>query len=150
MARYFVPTLGLILMTGFVSCKTSSATEAPTGREKPSCGLGWTQNAQPDTVSSDPFELLDAKLQGRCLDLTVRYGGGCGGADFFLLWNGTLAESFPAQAKLRLVLKDQDHCRALLTKTLSFDIGTIAQKQAVDFYLNERAEPLRFDPKAGN
>jgi hypothetical protein len=148
MARYFAHTLGIIIMAGFFSCKTKS-TDAASGREKPSCGLGWTQNAQPDTVSSDAFELLDATFNGRCLDITVRYGGGCGGADFFLLWNGTMGESAPAQARLRLVLKDQDHCRALLTQTLSFDIGTIAQKQAVDFYLNERPEPLRFDPKAG-
>ncbi len=139
-----------MLVTGFFSCKSSATPETTSGRDKPSCGLGWTKNARPDTVRSDAFELLDATLNGRCMDITVRYGGGCGGADFFLLWNGALAESAPAKATLRLILKDQDHCRALLTKTLSFDIGTLAQNQAVDFFLNDRPEPMRFDPKAGN
>jgi hypothetical protein len=114
---------------------------------KPGCSeMGWNLHLNPSGVQSDPFTLVDARMSGRCLEITVKHGGGCGGAVFSLLWDGSLAESLPEQARFRLVLDNQDRCRALITRTLSIDIATVNQGRAFEFRIDKLDKTLRFEP----
>lgn len=71
---------------------------------------------------SDDFELLEASLDEDCLLITVRYGGGCGGADFNLIAIEGETFSLPPQIPMRLILDDNDNCEALITEELQFDV----------------------------
>jgi len=114
---------------------------------KPGCSeMGWTLHLNPAAVQTDKFTLLDAKMSGRCLEVTVRHGGGCGGAVFSLLWDGSLAESLPEQANFRLVLDNQDRCKALITRTLSIDVAGVNQGRAFEFRLAGLDKTLLFEP----
>ena len=70
----------------------------------------------------DDFNLVGADIIGNCLQLTVRYGGGCGDIEFKLITTKNILESNPVQRNIRLSLKDEDYCKALLIKEISFDL----------------------------
>lgn len=74
---------------------------------------------------SDPFQLIDARIEGKMLKVDVEYGGGCGPADFELVWSGMLMKSLPPKASVKILLKDNDPCKALITKTVCFDISSV-------------------------
>jgi hypothetical protein len=56
----------------------------------------------------------------------VRYGGGCGFAQFELFGDGMFMESNPVQANILLSFKNEDSCKALLTAELEFDLSKLA------------------------
>ncbi len=70
----------------------------------------------------DPFQFQSAKIDGNCLKLVVQYGGGCEKVTFKLIDASVILESFPVQRNLRLSLEDNDHCEALITHELQFDL----------------------------
>jgi hypothetical protein len=74
---------------------------------------------------ADDFDFVAAEVVGDCLRLTIRYGGGCGNIDLKLIDGGFVWESFPHQRSIRLSLKDEDECEALVTKEVSFDLTPI-------------------------
>lgn len=150
MVRHLISGLLLILLA-FTACKPKSEPQTNGGdRGKPACGEGWIKNSHMDTLRSDPFELVSATMKGRCMEFTVRYGGGCGEVDFKLIWDGNLRESSPEQARLRLILDDRDNCRALLIRTFAFDVATINPGKPTVFYIENLKEPVLFDPMAGD
>jgi hypothetical protein len=78
---------------------------------------GWRQ---------DPYEFIEMHVDGDRLDVTVRYGGGCREHEFALLVNPAFLESYPVQ--MRGVLAHDakaDPCRALIQKTLQFDLSPL-------------------------
>ena len=75
-----------------------------------------------DTAPSDEFQLLSAVIEGHCLKIVVRYGGGCEEVTFQLIDAAVVMESFPIQRNIRLSLEDNDPCEALITQELLFDL----------------------------
>ena len=69
---------------------------------------------------ADEYFLQSASIDGNCLKMTVRYGGGCEEVLFQLFDADAIMESLPVQRNIRLSLEDDDHCEALITKDLSF------------------------------
>ena len=74
---------------------------------------------------SDDFDISDAIINGDCLEITVRVGGGCGDLNFDLLAVNEVMESLPTQRNIRVILDDQDFCKAMLQKTISFDLSSL-------------------------
>lgn len=75
-----------------------------------------------ENEKSDDFKLIEARLDADCLLITVRYGGGCGGADFSLIAIEGERFSLPPQIPMRLLLDDNDNCEALITEEIGFDL----------------------------
>ena len=73
----------------------------------------------------DPFMLEDVSLEGDCLTLKVQYGGGCGGAEFTLVDKNDIVKTFPVTRYIRLALKDQDNCEALITEDRIYDLSPL-------------------------
>lgn len=78
-----------------------------------------------ENAPRDEFILNSASITGDCLNLNISYGGGCGSIETKLLTNDVITLSNPPQMQVRLSLKDEDLCEALVTKDLSFDLKAI-------------------------
>jgi len=71
----------------------------------------------------DPWTFLSHRVEGDTLVLDVQYGGGCREHRFALLIDPAFMESHPVQVAARLAHDaDGDLCRALLTRTLRYDL----------------------------
>jgi hypothetical protein len=97
--------------------------------------LGPGAAMSPDTVGSavlandlggwpaDPLHFRSARIVGDSLVATVSYGGGCREHTFALVFSTVFMESHPVQVRGLLSHDaDGDLCRALLTRTLRFDL----------------------------
>jgi protein involved in sex pheromone biosynthesis len=73
----------------------------------------------------DEFDFADVQIINDSIHLTIRYGGGCGEVEFKLIDSEAIMESYPVQRNIRLSLKDEDTCEALITEELSFDLTPI-------------------------
>ena len=72
--------------------------------------------------ASDHFELLDAKIEGDSLLLSVQYGGGCAEHTFELM-AGPMLKSLPPKQLLEISHDAHgDNCRALLQTKIQFDL----------------------------
>lgn len=111
---------------------------------KPACN-SYIVDADLYNADSDPFELKDARLEGKNLMIDVEYGGGCGGADFTLAHNGIMTKSLPPQMTLKLHLTDNDHCRALVQKTLCYDISQLYGGKTFIVRLNGVDKTFRYE-----
>jgi hypothetical protein len=67
----------------------------------------------------------NAEIKGDSLALTIQYGGGCGNIELNLIDADVILESYPVQRNIRLSLKDEDPCKKLVIKEISFDIVPI-------------------------
>lgn len=75
---------------------------------------------------NDPFEILDAKISGETLSITVQYSGGCEKHEFDLFGNGIYMKSLPPQTSVILVHKaNNDKCRSLIEKVIEFDVSNL-------------------------
>lgn len=74
---------------------------------------------------NDEFDFTNVNLVQNCLKVTIQYGGGCGDIELKLIDSGYILESYPVQRNIRLSLKDEDYCEALITKKISFDLTPI-------------------------
>lgn len=75
-------------------------------------------------ATGDEYNLSDVKLNGNTLEITVRYGGGCGQVEARLL-AGPVLYTYPPIQQLRLVFQDNDPCEAYLQKTFHFDLSPL-------------------------
>ncbi len=82
-------------------------------------------------ASGDEFLLVGAELKGKCLEIEVEYSGGCGGDTWTLAWTGNLMKSLPPKANIYLHLKDEDACREVVRKKVSFDISSIYNGEVI-------------------
>ncbi len=74
---------------------------------------------------NDSFVFRNVEIYGDCLSITIEYGGGCGKVEIKLIDSGVIAESNPVQRNVRVSFKDEDSCKALITKKVSFDLTPI-------------------------
>jgi len=83
---------------------------------------------------SDPWTFLSHRVEGDTLSLDVQYGGGCREHRFALLVDPAFMESHPVQVFARLAHDaDGDLCRALLTRTLRFDLTPLRRHFEVSY-----------------
>ncbi len=79
----------------------------------------------------DATTILDARIVGDDLLLSVRYGGGCVDHDFWLAASTLFMESQPPQVAMLLSHNaHNDLCRALITRDLAFDLRPLARSFA--------------------
>lgn len=95
-----------------------------------------------NSLKTDPVILIDAKIEGDCLALTLQYGGGCTEhqIDLALILPECGTPPLPPPTfEIRHDAKG-DVCKALVTKEYSFDISGIREKgkSKTDFILNTR------------
>ena len=85
---------------------------------------------------ADEFYFQSATIDGNCLQLTVRYGGGCEDVIFQLFDASSILKSLPIQRNIRLSLEDNDFCEALVTQELSYDLTPLQVDGYSEIILN--------------
>ena len=105
------------------------------------CGPAITVGGGLITQEFDAFELVDATVNGQCLEVTIA-ATSCSSAGWSmeLFTFGEVAESMPTQTSARLLFDDAlDEvaftCQVLLTETYTFDLSD---------YLTPDVLPTRF------
>jgi hypothetical protein len=78
-----------------------------------------------ENAPDDSFHFKNVEIIGNCLKLTIEYGGGCGNVEIKLIDSGLVMESNPGQRNIRVSFKDEDFCKALVIKEISFDLSPI-------------------------
>ena len=98
-------------------------------------------------VPPDPYALEDLAVRGDSLHATVRFGGGCRTHEFRLLILKTFRESEPVQGDAVISHRaNGDPCRALLTRTLAFDLAPIREHYRQSYQREHGAIRLRLLP----
>jgi hypothetical protein len=74
----------------------------------------------------DPLEVIDLSIVNDSLKINFS-SGGCDGSswDVKLIDSGAILESFPVQRNLRLSLKNEELCKAIVFKEMTFDISKL-------------------------
>lgn len=127
-----IPTAALALLLWMVAGCLSAGPSEPVDTllvagDEASPALLVDRN-DPRPWPSDPWTFVAHEIQGDTLSLEVRYGGGCREHRFALLVDPAFMESFPVQVAARLAHDaDGDPCRALLTRTLRFDLSPLRE-----------------------
>jgi hypothetical protein len=76
---------------------------------------------------SQPFTIQSASLSESVLTVTVQYAGGCEDHLFTLEGSEQISKSLPPIRSIRLVSSGKkDLCKALIVKTLTFDVTPLA------------------------
>jgi len=92
--------------------------------KKTSASLGKSQ------VSTNTTVIRDVRIDGNALSIDVSYSGGCEDHFFELVGNEAISKSLPPLRSVRLVhTGTQDLCKAMILKTLEFDLSALAYKQ---------------------
>jgi hypothetical protein len=92
----------------------------------------------------DAYEFIEMHVDGDRLDVTVRYGGGCREHEFALLVNPAFLESYPVQMHGVLAHDAKaDACRALIQKTLQFDLNPLQRAYRAAYQTNTGRIHLR-------
>lgn len=103
-------------------------------------GTGQTIEMKPDRkgiatlgksqVSTNKTMLSNVEIAGNKLIVTVSYSGGCKEHQFDLVGDEAISKSLPPQRSIRIVhTGEPDLCKAMLIKTLEFDISNLAYKK---------------------
>jgi hypothetical protein len=126
--------LFILISLLFVECRKKKETTVDTNqeiqntvKEKPKNELmtihGDLGYEWPGTT--DPYEILETRVNGDTLTVTVQYGGGCEPHDFQMHQNMRWMKSMPPQLNIYLEHENNnDMCRALITQDLFFDLST--------------------------
>jgi hypothetical protein len=101
------------------------------------CGEILIDETAYNTAQVDPFEIEYAYIKDDTLNVIVKYGGGCGFADFELITNGFFMESHPVQLNMILSLTDDDPCEALIQRQVCYDISQLAVLYNDSYQTNE-------------
>ncbi len=85
----------------------------------------------------DAYTVKSAEIKGDSLRMTITHGGGCKDHEYKLYTNGAMMKSLPP--KMNLVLHhngNEDYCRALIQKELSFSIAELKSMAGGRIILN--------------
>jgi hypothetical protein len=93
------------------------------------------------SLSTDPITIIEAKVDGDCLKLTLQYGGGCKEhqVDLALIQPDCGTPPLPPPTFEIRHNANGDACKALVTKDYSFDISGIREegKNKIDFIISQ-------------
>lgn len=79
---------------------------------------------------SDPLTIDTAYITGNILTLGLTYGGGCKDHTFQVIGSEMISKSLPPVRAVSLIHQaNEDHCRAIVNKTIQVDISALAYKQ---------------------
>ena len=79
-----------------------------------------------ETPSTDEFEIVNATIEGNCLNIQISYEGGCNEPNIQLIGSATVEAGSPPIRTLRIKVDTQgDSCTDLSTATLSFDLSAL-------------------------
>lgn len=101
-------------------------------------------NEQYKNAQSDSFEITNISSKKNCLNITLRYGGGCGDVIAKLVDSGDILESDPSQRNLRIAFLDNDECEALIQKDFLFDISDLELQDENRIRLNFKDTDLTY------
>jgi len=126
-------TLAVLLVAGAgMACQRSGPLEAVSAFLTSSEVLApalLVPRDDPRPWPADPWTYLAHRVNGDTLVLDIQYGGGCAEHRFALLIDPAVMESQPVQGVARLAHDaGGDMCRALLTRTLRFDLSNLRQR----------------------
>lgn len=108
------------------ACKSTHKYSTQTNETSSNCSKMLLLNKPLDSLRVDHFELDSISLDKNCLNIFVNYSGGCGDADFNLYYTQIVANSMPPQTALHLSFEDNDNCRSIVSKKLTFDLEPFA------------------------
>ncbi len=95
--------------------------------ESNSCELETLVSAEEYKNSlSDPLTINSLEIIDGCLKISFS-AGGCGGDtwELELIDSGDILESYPPQRNVKLSLKNEELCKAYITKEVTFDISNL-------------------------
>lgn len=100
-----------------------------------------TVNKTFDTTPA--HEVIEAVLEGDCLELTYSYGGGCKEVDSYLLHKSDESSSV---AQLKLDVRDDDDCEALITETHKYDLTSLQgnDSRSLELTIETVEEPITY------
>jgi hypothetical protein len=112
---------GTVLQT---SCKCAKPGSSVTQDKKIADVIVDGEFVEPS--KNDPVTITKLSIEGNILFIDVEYSGGCKDHDFRLFYNNIYMKSMPPKATLFLVHNaNEDACREMISKTLSFNISAI-------------------------
>lgn len=83
-----------------------------------------------DMKDGDPFNIEAVRIKGNTLFADVSYGGGCGEHSFEMNGNMAVMKSLPPQRAVKIThTNHEDYCKAIVRKTLEFDISELSDMQ---------------------
>lgn len=115
-----------------------SCGKEPSGSSAPNAMSDGAVNVVSDMTSpawpSDPLTIESATITGDVLQATVNFGGGCARHRIALLIGHVFMESHPVQVHARLAHDaDGDMCKALLKRTLTFDLTPLKRRYRASY-----------------
>ncbi|MEO9872819.1 hypothetical protein [Ekhidna sp.] len=87
--------------------------------------------------ASSQFSIVSVSIAGDCLEIEYS-SSGCDGESWEeeMIDSEEILESFPIQRKLRMLLKNEEACAAIFTKTVSFDLTPVQTENYSSVILN--------------
>ena len=119
MKKLITFTLSILI---FWCCSKDNENPKPVG-----CGFEVAIDAQEyANAPSDQLTVNGLEINNNCLKVNFS-SGGCSGETWALklIDSGAILESSPPQRNLRLSLKNEELCKAYITKELTFDISNL-------------------------
>lgn len=95
--------------------------------------------------STDPFDIVSRSISGDTLFVVVQYGGGCKDHGFKMSTNLMWLKSKPPMLHIYLEHENNDdNCRALVNRTLAFDLKKLRNPSTgqVKLILNDNRESM--------
>lgn len=104
-----------------------------------------SENEYEKTVD-DHIGIKELQISGDCLHINFS-SGGCNGNSWEvkLIDSEQIAESYPVQRFLKLSLKNEEDCLAIVTKEMSFDISELQLDSYDKVILNVSGESIEYD-----
>jgi hypothetical protein len=128
---------GLLMLGAGTGCQTSGPLEqvnaSLTSTESLAPALLVARN-DPRPWPASRWSYVAHRVEGDTLSLDIQYGGGCAEHRFALLVDPVFMESQPVQLFARLAHDaGGDQCRALLGRTLRFDLSRVRRHYAASY-----------------
>ncbi len=109
----------LILILGATNCDSVNSNQSECDKKI------FVDDNLFSNAPNDSFDFINVEIIQNCLKLTIEYGGGCGDIELKLISSEMVMESNPPQINIRLSLKDEDNCKAIIRKEILFDLTPI-------------------------
>ena len=112
--------IGLVVVLGFIACNNDDD-------DSNNCDqVTIVSSEQYETAPNDQLFINTLEINGDCLKINFS-SSGCSGDTWILklIDSENIMESNPPQRNLRLSLRNEEDCEALITKELTFDINEL-------------------------
>lgn len=112
------------------SCKSKKIAGNGEGQKLKSDKISMKATLGEIPENSDPITIEKVSIKGNEMTIDVSYSGGCKDHTFELIGSQMVAKSMPPIRAIKLVhTGNEDNCRALIMRTLVFDISALAYQQ---------------------